>query len=550
LIGPREARRQTSRGPPAPVLLKADRGEELEGSGELRARRHERVEPRGARLHAPILHPFLLVRRVRRVDHGRAKKSAQGRIGGPPSWHYRKKARDQETASMPLIRNAGAAPDFRVLFGMGTLAGLTDGQLLERFATHRDDAGELAFAALLDRHGPMVLGVCGALLGDPNDAEDALQATFLVLARKARSLWVRDTIGPWLHAVAHRIASHALSDRARRRRHERAAAGRTATTTAIGPAEPDEIGPVLHDEIGRLPESFRAPIVLCYLEGLTHDQAAHRLGWPVGTVRSRLSRGRDRLRDRLERRGVAPAVALAPAAIAAAGRAGAAIRPSLAVTTTRAAARITTGMATTGTGPAAIALTKGVLRMMLLKTMLKVAATVVATGLLATGAVAVAYQTSGPGQETTTAPEAKARAIARPAAPAKSEAETIAEKFLKAGSDLFDAKDAAGLAATYTEQGEVLLVSKKDGEIKEDVKSGRAEIEQLYRDIFKDQGALDSENTVEFARLISPDLLVVHGRFRPDVGKPEWPFVQMRVKQGDRWLMSKLWLFLSPGRES
>jgi RNA polymerase sigma factor (sigma-70 family) len=448
---------------------------------------------------------------------------------------------------MPQIRNAGTSPDFRVLFGTGTLAGLTDGQLLERFATRPDEAGELAFAALMDRHGPMVLGVCGGLLGDPSDAEDALQATFLVLARKARSLWVRETIGPWLHGVAHRVATHALSDRARRRRHEHAAAA--LATTAIGPAVPDELGPVLHDEIGRLPESFRAPIVLCYLEGLTHDQAAHQLGWPVGTVRSRLARGRDRLRSRLERRGVAPAVALGPLAIDATGRTGAAIRPSLAVATARAAGRLTTGVQAAATDPAITFLTKGVLRMMMLKTMLKVAAAVAAIGLLATGAGALTYQTSSPGQQTTTAPETKPGAIAQPAVPLKSEAETIAEKFLKAGSDLFDAKDAAALAATYTEDGEILLVSKKDGEVKEDTKSGRADIEQFYRDVFKDQGAIDSENTVEFARLISPEVVVVHGRFRPDIGKPEWPFVQMRVKHGDRWLMSKLWLFLSPQRE-
>ncbi len=314
--------------------------------------------------------------------------------------------------------------------------------------------------------------------------------------------------------------------------------------TAIGPTEPDDVGPMLHDEIGRLPESFRVPIVLCYLEGLTHDQAAHRLGWPVGTVRSRLSRGRDRLRSRLDRRGFAPA----PIVLDAAVRAGATIRPSLAVATVRAADRITTGVTAAGTGPTVTSLMKGVLRMMMLKSMLKIAAAVAATGLLATGAGALAYQTSQPGRETAPAPAAAPAQAARPAAPAKSEAETIAEKFLKAGSDLFDAKDAAALAATYTENAEVLLISKKDGEIKEDVKSGRAEIEQLYRDIFKDQGAIDSENTVEFARLISPDLLVVHGRFRPDTGKPEWPFVQMRVKRGDHWLMSKLWLFLSPQR--
>jgi RNA polymerase sigma factor (sigma-70 family) len=449
---------------------------------------------------------------------------------------------------MPLIRNAGASPDFRVLFGMGTLAGLTDGQLLERFATRRDEAGELAFAALLDRHGPMVLGICGRLLGDPNDAEDALQATFLVLARKARSLRVRDTIGPWLHAVAHRIATRAVSDRARRRRHERAAAAVAAT--AIGPAEPDEVGPVLHDEIGRLPESFRAPIVLCYLEGLTHDQAALRLGWPVGTVRSRLSRGRDRLRSRLDRRGVAPSVApaLATLSMDSAVHAGAGIRPSLAVATVRAAGRVAAGLAA-GTAPTVTSLTRGVLTMMMLKTMLKVAAAVVATGLLATGAVAVAYQTSQPGAATTSAAATKPTPAARPAAPPKSEAETIAEKFLKAGSDLFDARNAAALAATYTEDGEIILINKKDGEITEDVKHGRADIEQLYRDIFKDKDKIDSENTLEFARLISPDLLVVHGRFRPDIGKAEWPFVQMRVKQGDHWLLKKLWLFLNPQRE-
>jgi ketosteroid isomerase-like protein len=240
---------------------------------------------------------------------------------------------------------------------------------------------------------------------------------------------------------------------------------------------------------------------------------------------------------------------LAPLAMAAAGRAGAAIRPSLAVATASAAGRVTTGVEAAGTGPAVHSLTKGVLRMMMLKTMLKVAAAVAATGLLATGAAAVAYQTSQPGRETTSASATGPARATQPAAPAKSEADKIAEKFLKAGSDLFDAKDAAALAATYTEDAEILLISKKDGQVTEDSKSGRADIEQFYREIFKDQGAIDSENTVEFARLISPDLLVVHGRFRPDTGKPEWPFVQMRVKQGDSWLMSKLWLFLSPQRE-
>lgn len=128
----------------------------------------------------------------------------------------------------------------------------------------------------------------------------------------------------------------------------------------------------------------------------------------------------------------------------------------------------------------------------------------------------------------------------------KSEAETIAEGFLKKGSDLFDAKNAAGLAATYTEDGEVLIVSKRDGETTEEARRGRAAIEGFYGDYFRIADTLDSENTVETARLIAPDVIIVHGRFRPDAGKPEWPFVQMRVKRGDRWLMSRLWLFLNP----
>src|SRR3954463_15878732 len=108
----------------------------------------------------------------------------------------------------------------RTLFNLGAIRELSDGQLLERFATDRGESAELAFAALVERHGPMVLRVCRSVLADPHDAQDAFQATFLVLARKARSLWVRDSIGPWLHRVAHRAATGARSAAARRRRLE------------------------------------------------------------------------------------------------------------------------------------------------------------------------------------------------------------------------------------------------------------------------------------------------------------------------------------------
>src|SRR5262249_21871739 len=156
-----------------------------------------------------------------------------------------------------------------------------DGQLLERFATRGGEAAELAFAALVERHGPMVLRACRAVLRDEHEAHDAFQATFLVLVRRAGSLWVRDSLGPWLHQVACRVAWCARSASARRRRHERQAAERSGP--AASEASRDELGPVLHEEIDRLPEPYRAAIVLCCLEGLTLEQAARRLGWPIGT---------------------------------------------------------------------------------------------------------------------------------------------------------------------------------------------------------------------------------------------------------------------------
>ncbi|SIN75870.1 RND family efflux transporter, MFP subunit [Singulisphaera sp. GP187] len=212
---------------------------------------------------------------------------------------------------MAIGRDKSYLRELRALFDVGALGELTDGQLLERFVTVRGEAAELAFELLVERHGPMVLRVCRGVLADSHEAQDAFQATFLVLVGKARTLWVRDSIGPWLHQVAYRTAACARSAALRRRRHERAAAERKKEEQV---ETRDELGQVLHEEINRLPERFRAPLVLCDLEGGTHEQAARHLGWPVGTVKSRLSRGRDRLRDQLFRRGLAPSVwPLAPA---------------------------------------------------------------------------------------------------------------------------------------------------------------------------------------------------------------------------------------------
>ena len=138
---------------------------------------------------------------------------------------------------------------------------------------------------------------------DPNDVEDAFQATFLILVKKARSLWVADSLGPWLHRVAHRVATRARSSAARRHEHERRAAAARAAWCEDR-RDWEDLVALLHEEIDRLPERYRVPVVLCDLQGLTHEKAARHLGWPVGTVKSRLARARELLRGRLSRRGL------------------------------------------------------------------------------------------------------------------------------------------------------------------------------------------------------------------------------------------------------
>ena len=173
-------------------------------------------------------------------------------------------------------------------------------------------ASEAAFTALVDRHGAMVLGVCRRELSDPHDAHDAFQATFLVLVSKAATVRHWETVGGWLVGIARRVAARARVEGARRRRHlaqfgvERAALGDGSLTVSTPEAEPD-YAPLLA-EVDRLPERFRAPVVLHYFEGLSTEATAQRLGCARGTVLSRLSRARSRLKDRLERRGAAPAV--------------------------------------------------------------------------------------------------------------------------------------------------------------------------------------------------------------------------------------------------
>jgi RNA polymerase sigma-70 factor (ECF subfamily) len=215
---------------------------------------------------------------------------------------------------MASIRTGSTTTLIESLFVDGSASGMTDEQLLERFVSRRDAAAVYAFEALVQRHGPMVLSVCRNFLGDPHDADDAFQATFLVLARKAPFLRVPSRLGPWLHGVSLRAARKVKSRRSRLERLIRRVEARARIIVSSKPREEtdrSEEAAMLHEEIGRLPDRYRDPVVLCCLEGLTHAEAARRLGWPVGTVGVRLMRARERLRTRLTTRGMGPGIALA-----------------------------------------------------------------------------------------------------------------------------------------------------------------------------------------------------------------------------------------------
>jgi HlyD family secretion protein len=289
-------------------------------------------------------------------------------------------------------KNGAVFRQIRALYDVGTIGDLGDGQLLERFTTDRGETAELAFAILVERHGPMVLRVCRGVLSDWHETEDAFQATFLVLVKKARGLWVRDSLGPWLHRVAFRTASSARKSGARRRRCEEQAAVAIAAEAARSALD---LGQVVHEEIERLPERFRAAVVLCDLESRTHQQAARHLGWPIGTVKSRLARGRERLRERLARRGLATEEMLIAAAAGDEGRIALEL-PALIDST----ARLATGLATAKTiaaGSIAV-LTRAALKSMFIARWLKVGAVFLAVGAAGSGAGMLATL-GGSGQE-------------------------------------------------------------------------------------------------------------------------------------------------------
>ena len=265
----------------------------------------------------------------------------------------------------------------QTVFEARPAVGLSDGQLLDCFVAHGEGA---SLEALVRRHGQMVWGVCRRLLRDYHDAEDAFQAVFLVLARKAASIRPREQVGNWLYGVAYQTARKARATRAKRRMREGEAPG-APEPEAVPHVGRNDLAELLDHELRRLPDKYRTPVVLCELEGKTHGEAAEQLGWPVGTVSGRLSRARAMLAKRLNRRGLSLAGG-ALAVLLARGTASAGVPAPLLSSTVKAASLFAAGRAAGPISANAAALTKEVLKTMLLSR-IKITTAITTTAFLA-----------------------------------------------------------------------------------------------------------------------------------------------------------------------
>ena len=421
-------------------------------------------------------------------------------------------------------RDGAILRQLRTLYNIGTIGDLTDGQLLERFATDADEVAELAFSALVERHEAMVWRVCLAIVRDEHEAEDAFQATFLVLVRKARSLWVRDSLGPWLHQVACRTASCLRTTVIRRRKHEQRCAERDAARSveAGTPRDPD-LDAAIHEEVNRLPEKYRAPIVLCDLEGRTHQEAARFLGWPIGTVKSRQSQGRGLLRDRLVRRGLGLAVAgavvesLRQTAVAAMPRE---VSRSTVNAAMQQSARLLTGF---GVSAHVLTLTQGVLRAMLWIRLRFLAVAALAVGIASGGASVYVLRLSGAGAEGRTAgleaandhdgsPQPRSRtATGQPATAAlraRLRAQQLATRKAKASYEI--AKATRELAEIAVEEYEEVTYPRDLATVEGEIKLAESDLRRS-----EDRARLGQADVRQGLRLAGPEGL---GRADPQEG--------------------------------
>lgn len=306
---------------------------------------------------------------------------------------------------------------------LGEGGGLTDRQLLESFLAAVPsppvDGGlrEAAFEALVRRHGPMVLGVCRRILSNTQDAEDAFQATFLVLARKATSIIPRDLVGNWLYGVAYRTALKAKALSTRRRLRERQVKAMPELASASADVSRDLTGDcaLLDRELERLPHKYRVPVVLCELEGRPRAEVARHLGIPAGTLSSRLATARKLLATRLARRGVT--LSAGPLALALTqGSASAAVPASLVGPTVTGATLVAWGLPSTGViSTKVVVLAEAILKTMFLAKLKVVSGWLLALGLIAAGAGIVASQTPAADRQHSRTPRLQQNADTNPA---------------------------------------------------------------------------------------------------------------------------------------
>jgi RND family efflux transporter MFP subunit len=332
--------------------------------------------------------------------------------------------------------------------------GASDAELLECYVRHRDEA---AFELLLWRHGTLVFNVCRRILPREQDAEDAFQATFLAFVRKAASISRRGSIASWLYKVAFRV-SLAAKAKARKIAVQETSGCDKQAVAAAADSMWQELRPILDEEVNRLPERLRRPFVLCYLEGKTNEEAARQLGCPTGTIFSRLARGREMLRRRLQHRGVSLTVATLTTVLW--QRGAEAVPPALLMTNTvRIALLFAAGQSVDGPSAQAATLAEGVLRTMYV-TKLKLAVVMLFVVIIAAGGVWT--------HDRTGAPQAEARAEDPPPKPAggeKKDAKPVLVKVVKpkqGGLSLLVARPAEVVAAQ--QQNVVPLVS---GTVKE-----------------------------------------------------------------------------------
>jgi RNA polymerase sigma factor (sigma-70 family) len=271
----------------------------------------------------------------------------------------------------------------RQLVGTGAAGDRSDGQLLDAFAQNHDPA---ALDTLVRRYAPLVWGVCRRVLRDDHDAEDVFQGTFLVLVRRAAALDRRGSLANWLYTVAYHLALRARMQTVRRRAQEKEAADMVSSETD---ASRWELNAALDEELHRLPDKYRQPLVLCYLQGKSNEEAAQELGYPAGSMSRHLTRGRELLRERLNGRGVALSAAVLTTTLTETTRA--AVPPTMIQATIQAGLVYATGQAAGALSPSAVALAEGLLKATAFSKLKVAAALVLALSLIGTGSV-LAYR--------------------------------------------------------------------------------------------------------------------------------------------------------------